>query len=254
MDVWVLVQAAIQLVSAGLYLWVARLVLDRELDGPSRQANSLFGTWWVALGVVYLLIPALNLPPRAFGYQNLALATALTYAVLALIAVAVWGLVYYLVYLYTGNPKWFWPITAFYVALAFALLYLVAWLDPNGFDAAGRLTYANKQLGPAPSIALGLAFSGPVVLSALGYGSLFFQAREPAARYRIALVSGAFLVQFGWSLTSSMLQLSRRFPDSVALPLIGSGLALLAAAAIVLAFRPPRRVLARLSALPEGGA
>lgn len=253
MDVWVVIQAAIQVLSAALYFWVARIVLDRAVEGESRRANALFATWWLSLGVVYLLLPAFTLPARAFGYQNLALATALLYALFALIALAVWGLVYYLVYLYTGNARWFWPITAFYIALAFSLLYLVAWLDPSGFDASGRLTYTNQQLSPGPSIALGLAFSGPVILSAIGYGSLYFQARDPSSRYRIALVSGAFLVQFGWSLASSMLQLSRRFPNSVTLSLIGSGLAIAAALAIVLAFRPPPRVRARLAALPEEG-
>lgn len=245
MDVWVPIQAAIQLVSAGLYFWVARTVLDRSVEGDARRANALFATWWVALGIVYLLLPALSVLPRTLGHRDLALATTLMNALFTLIAVAVWGLVYYLVYLYTGTPRWFWPITGFYVALAFSLLYLIAWLDPNGFDAAGRLTFTKEGLDVGPSIALSLAFSGPVLLSALGYGSLYFQAREPAARYRIALVSGAFLAQFGWSLASGLLQLSRRFPDSVALLLVGSAFPLLAAVAILLAFRPPQRVRER---------
>lgn len=247
----ILLQAAVQLVSAGLYLWVARLVLKRDPQGQARRANTLFAVWWVALGVVYVMIPAYTIPARVFGHHDLALVVTLLDVLLVLIAVAFWGLLYYLVYLYTGNPRWFWPITAFYGALGIALLYAVAWLEPNGFDANGNVTYAREQLGSSASLTIGLMFSVPILLAALAYGSLFFKVREPLARYRIALVSGAFLIQFGWSATSTTLRLNQRYPGSVTLSLIGNGLAVLAALAIVLAFRPPEAVRLRLGTSPE---
>jgi hypothetical protein len=184
------------------------------------------------------------------NYRDLALVVALLNALLVTIVVAVWGLVYYLAYLYTGSSRSFWPITAFYAFLAVLFLYVVAWVQPNGFDADGGLTYARKQLTGAPAIAIGLLFSLPVVIAAVAYGSLYFRVKEAAARYRIGLVAGAFFLQFGWTAASSALQLNRKYPNSVAISLVGSTFAILSA----LAFRPPRKVRARLRIPDSGGA
>jgi hypothetical protein len=248
-----IVPAGVQLLSAALYFWVARIVLRRRIEGEARRANALFALWWIALGFVFLLSPLYSLPPRLLGYRDLPLAITVLNVSLLLIVAAVWGLVYYLAYVYTGSSRWFWPITAFYAVLALVFLYLLAWLNPTGFDGAGRLVFERKQLTGAPAIALGLMLTLPVVVAALGYGSLFFQVREAAARYRIGLVSGAFLLQFGWSTASTLLQLSRRYPDSLALSLVSNALGLVSAVAILLAFRPPRAVRKRLG-LPGTGS
>lgn len=244
-------QAGIQLGSAVLYLWVARIVLSRPVEGDARTANVLFATWWSALASAFILAPLLTVPPRLFGYEDLAFATALLNGLLMLIVVAVWGLVYYLVYLYSGNPRWFWPVAAFYAVVGFTLLYWVALLDPSGFDDAGTLTYSRGQLSGAPAI--GLLFSVPVVVAALAYGSLFFRVRQGIAKYRIGMVAGGFLLQFGWSVVSTSLGLSRRYPDSVTLSLVSSSLGILAATAVLLAFRPPAAVRARFGMAEPGG-
>ena len=243
-----LVQSGVQWVTAALYLWVAHIVLDRRVEGNGRLANALFGVWWIALAIAFILIPILNVPTRVFGYRNLALAVTMLNALFILIVAAVWGLVYYLAYLYTGSRRIFWPITAFYVGLAFVLLFLIAWLQPIGFEVSGRLAYAREPLQGAPAVLLGLLFSGPVVLAALAYGSLFFRVKEAGPRYRVGMVAGAFLFQFGWSMVSGILQLSRRYPDSPTLAFVSSAIGILAALAILMAFRPPRAIRERLAA------
>lgn len=242
------VQASVQLASALLYLWVSSIVLKRPVEGEAKRANALFGIWWLALGLVFLIAPLLSVPPRVLGYENLALAVAILNLLLILVIVAVWGLVYYLVYLYTGNAGWFAPVTAFYVLLGFGLLYWLALLDPSGFDAQGRLVYARTELSGAPAV--GVLFSLPVVLAALAYGSLFFRVKGAVAKYRIGMVAGGFLLQFGWSLISNLLDLARRYPDSLWLALTSNALGVLAALAVLLAFRPIRAVRSRLG-LPE---
>jgi hypothetical protein len=240
-----LVQTGVQVVSAALYLWVARTILTRDLAGDTRRANTLFGVWWLALGSVFLLAPLFTLPSRLGGYENLALSITLLNLLLILIVVAAWGLAYYLTYLYTGNPRWFWPITAFYVVLGILLLYAIAWLNPVGFDATGRLAYEHESLPRAPAMGISLLFSLPILTAALAYGSLFFRVNTTEARYRIAMVSGGFILQFGWSLVSGLLQLSRRFPDAAWLPFISNAFGIIAAIAVLLAFRPPRMLRER---------
>lgn len=247
-----LVQSAVQVLTAALYLWVAKIVLERPVEHGARLANALFGVWWVSLAVVFVLIPLSSVPARVLGYRNLALSVTLLNAMLILIVAAVWGLVYYLAYLYTGSHRIFWPITAFYIALAVVLIVLIAWMRPIGFSETGTLAYENDALQGTPAVILGLFFSGPVVLAALAYGSLLFRVKEAALRYRIGMVAGAFLVQFGWSLASSALELGRRFPESTALTFVSSAIGLLAGVAILLAFRPPRPIRDRLGALSGG--
>lgn len=246
------VQASVQLASAVLYLWVSGIVFKRPVEGEAKRANALFGVWWLALGLVFLLAPLLTVPPRILGYEDLALAVSILNLLIVLIVVAVWGLVYYLVYLYTGNAKWFAPITTFYVLLAFLLLYWIALLNPTGFDAEGRLAYARGDLSGAP--ALGLLFSVPVVIAALAYGSLFFRVKGTVAKYRIGMVAGGFILQFGWSVVSTALGLSRRYPDSLWLALVSNALGVVAAVAVLLAFRPIRAVRTRLGITDTGGA
>lgn len=249
-----LLQAGVQVATAVLYIWVARIVLARNITGDARRANTLFGIWWLALALVFVAAPILNVSTRVFGVRNLGLAITLLNLLLVLIAAAVWGLVYYLAYLYTGNSRLFWPITAFYIGLAGLLIYVVAWLGPVGFEDSGAIRYARQRLDGGPAIALGVLLSLPVVAAALAYGSLYFRIDDPAARYRIGLISGGFLLQWGWSLVSGILGLSRRYPDSLVLRLIGSALAILAALAVLLAFRPPAKVRARLGIAEPGGS
>jgi hypothetical protein len=245
-----LIQAAFQVCAAALYAWVASLVYQRELSGEGRRANALFATWWLALGLVLLLAPLYSVPP-VLGYRDLALAVTLLNALLLLIVVAIWGLVYYLVYLYTGNARWFWPLTVAYGTLAVGLLYLIAWADPTGFEADGTLHLEHELVGP-PAVAFGLLFSLPIVVAALAYGSLFFRVADRGPRYRIAMVAGAFLFQFGWSTVSNVTGISRTYRGALWLQLLSDVITVLVAVVVVMAFRPPRAIRQRLG-LPEPG-
>jgi len=242
-----IVRALAALGTGALYVYVGRLVLARSLPAEARRANVAFATWWWSFGIVEFLLAAYLLP-AALGLRDLALAVTLINILLVLYAVAVGGLFYYLVFLYTGSSRAFWPVVLAYGAFALGLLYLVAWMQPMGFDDStglASLTFT-RELQGAPTIVLGLAFSLPVVLAALGYGSLYWRTREPTPRFRIAVVALSFMGWFGWSATSSALQLSARFPSSRILLFVNSGIALAAALLVVAAYRPPRWIVRRL--------
>lgn len=250
-------QTAVGLVTAALYIWVARIVLVKDVEGEAKRANVMFAVWWLALALLYFVAPLLSLPPQ-FGYRDLALAVTVLNIVFLLIVVAIWGLVYYLAYLYTGDKRWFWPLAVFYFLLGCGLLYFLTWLDPSGFKDDGSLAFTKQSTGapaisPVISIAFGLAFIIPVLIAAVAYGTLFFRVHEPGPRYRIGMVSGAFILQFGWSAISTILQLSVKYPDSLGLALLGNALGIASAVIILLAFRPPRGIRERLAATSSGG-
>ena len=241
-------QGAFALAGAVLYAWVARLVQHRSLSEEARAANTLFATWWASFALIYALSGAYQVA-AALGYLDLALGIVFIDVMVVLVCAGLWGLLGYLVYLYTGSRRWFLPLGAGYALMAVSLLYLVAWMDPVGFQEGGlrvQLAYAN-QLPSAASRALGLLIAGPIALAAILYGTLYFRVRSPEPRYRIALVAAAFLAWFGWSIVSTLLGLARRYPDSVALYAWNQAVAMLVPLVVVMAFRPPKWVRARLA-------
>ena len=82
-----------------------------DVSGASRRANLAFAAWWVGLGLLYLLAPLYTLPPKLFGFEDLALSVTILNVIFLLLIGAVWGLVYYLAFLYTGDSRAFWPIS-----------------------------------------------------------------------------------------------------------------------------------------------
>lgn len=244
-----LLQAAFALVTALLYAWIASLVQHRSLSAEARAANTMFATWWGGLGILYGLSALYN-AAAAFDLVTLPIAIAYIDILLVLLCVALFGLLGYLLYLYTGSRSWYLPLGIAYAALAIGLFYMISWMEPIGFKSGGiglQLEYA-RELPERVSRVVGFLISIPIVGAALLYGSLFFRVKAPEPRYRIALVASAFLFWFGWSAISTSLSLARRFPDSVALYVWNSAIAILVPLVIVMAFRPPRWVRQRLEA------
>jgi hypothetical protein len=258
LDVWLASQAGVALVTGIVYAYVARLILARHPSDAARVANYAFATWWVALGAVEFLVTAYQLP-ASLGYRDLAAVTTVLYVLLILLAAAIWGLVYYLVYLYTGSSRAFWPITVFYAALAVVLVFLVSWLDPIGFKPDGTLVTQNHfdaEHGYGTwALVLGLALSLPVVAAAIAYGSLYFRATARTQRFRIGVVAGSFLLWFGWSSVSSILGLTAQATKLASdgdpslqhtLSLVNAAIGLVVPLFIVLAYQPPLWLRARL--------
>lgn len=251
-DVGLVIRSVVGLATGALYFAVGRLVLRRALPEAERLANRLFATWWFALGLLYVTASPYNFA-GAFGLRDLAFSIAYLDALLVLICVALWGLMGFLLYVYTGTNRWLVPLAGFYAALAFGFLWLIAWMDPSGFkNETGTDLAFTKQLGESGSIVLGLLFSVPIFAGAVAYASLAFRVRDPSPRYRIGMVAGAFMVQFGWSIVSASLGLARKYPDAVWLLVIQQAIAIAVPICVILAYRPPAWIRRRLEAAPVG--
>ena len=238
--------AAVNLATALAYVYVGQLTWKRRLGGDAKVATRLFGVWWASLGILNLA-SALLAVPTALGLVDLAVTITFVYAILVLLAVALWGLVYYMLYLYTGNARLFWPVTAAYALVAVGLVYLLTWLHPIALDPGTFTTglQYERELPRPAALVVSLLVTGPALLAVLAYGSLYFRVQGPTERYRIGLVSGAFVAWLSWSLLSSILQLAKRYPDSLALLVVNHALALLAPLLVLLAYRPPAAWRAR---------
>lgn len=242
------VRGAVSLLIGGLHLAVGRLILRRTALSPdAATANRLFATWWFALAGVYLLGGPFNLA-YSLGWRDLSLTVAYLDLVLLAYCVGLWGILAFLVYVYAGTHQWLRPLAVSYAVVAAGLIVLVAWIDPVGFvegSSTLQLEYG-RPLGGVSSLLLGLLLSVPTFTVAVAYMLLATRVTEPGPRYRILMVGGAFASQFGWSIVSALLGLSRRFPGALWLELVNQGVAVLVPVLVMAAYRPPRWVRARI--------
>lgn len=188
--------AFVDLCIAATLAWVGATLSARGLAPEPRRANQAFTAWWFALGAGFLLNAfweasaawSLHDDP---GYAGFLVATDYVY-VLSLI-VAVWGILYYLVYLRTGRAGLFWPLTAFYALYAAAALYGVARAQPTGLNVATWFVgwnYGRLATEGALYLALLLLLIVPELGALVAYARLRRRTSDPEQRRRIAVVAG----------------------------------------------------------------
>lgn len=231
-----LLGAALQVVTALVYFHVGRVTSMRRIGGEAQLAARLFSVWWFTLGALTAVGAFTRLLVLA-GVLDLGLHATLSHLNLLSLCVALWALLYYLVYLFTGSRRWFLPITAFYIVFYVGVVYLLTAAEPVGViveRGVVRIDYA-RELSGGPLVALVLALILPPVLGAIGYARLFFQVEELTQRYRIGLVAFTILAWFG----SSLVAWAGGFSQAGWWRNISQFFGLIAALAILAAFRPP---------------
>lgn len=244
---------AFALGSAAMFTYVGRMQMRRQVVGEARVALNLFAIWWYALGAVTFGGAVFNVIGH-LGVRDVALWQVYTYLAIGGICLALWGLLYYLVYLFTGQTAWLPILSVFYVFVYVYVLYWVQVQIPNGIQVTEwsvQLSYAKPDTGILSFVIL-LVIVVPQILAGLAYFTLFFRVRERAQRYRIALVSWSIVGWFGSSVIAAFLPEAFRESDGwqVLQRLIG----LTAAALIVMAYKPPAGIQRWLAAgTPEGG-
>lgn len=232
---------ALQVAAAVLYAVVGTKVGRRRVSTEAMLAVKMFRFWWYGLAALSAISPVLVVGQAAVGNLPIPVWVAVVDAFLVLICLAFMGLVYYLLYLYTGRRWLIWPVAIFYGALAFGLLALVAFMNPQepfvgeGTDRAP--TYENEITGTPLSAALGLLFIVPPFGAAVAYGLLYFRIHDRTARYRIAMVSLSFVGWFGSSLVAQFLGV--RTQDNDLWRIASMAVSLTAAVTVLLAYLPP---------------
>jgi hypothetical protein len=239
-----LISAIFAIASAGIYFYVGnRLARRRIASAEARLAWTLFVVWWYALAATTLAGGVLNLL-GVFAVTDLALFVTFTYVNLLAICVGLYGLLYYLLYLFTGNQRLLTPLTLFYIGYCILLVYFITYRNPIGLQI-GRwsttLQYERPLTGPLFVLVLVLLVF-PQIIGSLAYFSFFFRVQDPTQKYRVALVSWSIIIWFGSALLASIAGLSQQEWWQIVSRLIGLGAAL----AILLAYEPVRWIKQRL--------
>lgn len=248
-------------VAAILYLAVARLQAKRHVSQEARPALVGFILWWGGLGLIGLVTAVLRFGP-ALDEHGLIVYRFVFYPLVALIFVMVAGLVYYLLYLYTGRSSGLYVVGLFYALLFVLLVWL---MEAHGLHFAEAGGHAGEEPGvrvhshePTPGwadLVLGVGLILPPFFAAIAYGLLFFRTKDLTARFRIAFVSAGFILWFGFSLLGTLSRALTGTERSFAGQVTGQLLGLLAAVLVLIAYDPPRRVRERfgIRAIDDSG-
>ena len=228
--------ATLSALSAGIYYYVGRSLSQRRVAAPdARLAWNLFVVWWYALASSTLVGAVLSLL-GAFRITELSLFITLTEFNLLAICVGLYGLMYYLLYLFTGNRRLLVPLTLFYIAYYILLVYYVQSRVPVGVNVGrwnAALEYQNPNSGPFFLIVL-LLLVFPQILGSLAYFTLYFQVKTATQKYRILLVSWSIIIWFLSAFLASIAGIGQQDWWQVTSRLIS----LAAALTILLAYEP----------------
>lgn len=234
-----IISTLIALLVAALYTFVGSRLAKRQVSAESQLAANMFSIWWYGLAALTLVGGVTSLLSVVGVYDVAAYVTA-THLLLIILCVALAGLLYYLVFLFTGSRRALTPVVLFYVFFYICLVAFVTYQNPVGVDVKRWNTtihYDNPITGPPVTI-LVLLLLLPIVFGALAYFSLFFRVHDRSQRYRIALVAGTITLWFSASLVASFTGVGREDWWQFVSRLIGVAAALL----ILWAYDPPNWV------------
>jgi hypothetical protein len=238
-----IISALFAWLDAGIYAYIAWRLRQRIVSSQeARLAWQLFIVWWAGLAATTLVSGLLN-TLGAFDLISMPLFIAMTYINILVICAALWGLLYYLMYLFTGNSRSLVPLTVFYVVYYALLVYYITARVPYDVTV-GRwstaLAYRTQITGPLFVLLL-ILLVVPQIIAGLAYFTLYFRVRDVTQKYRILLVSWSIVVWFGSALVGSFAGLSQFDWWQITNRLIG----LAATLTILMAYIPPRWVKQR---------
>jgi len=229
--------ATLSTISAAIYYVVGRVLSQRRSVLPeARLAWSLFVVWWYALAAATLSGALMNVL-GGLGIAGLAWFTTFTLINLLAICVALHGLMFYLLYLFTGKRGLLKPLSVFYIGYYILLVYYIQASSPVSVTVerwSTTLEYQNEIRGPLFLIAV-LLLVFPQIIGSLAYFTLYFQVQTVTQRYRILVVSWSIIIWFLSAFLATIAGLSQQDWWQIASRLIG----LVAALAVMLAYVPP---------------
>ena len=231
------------LLAAAIFAYVGYRLSRRPVSPDAQRAAELFAAWWGALAAATLTSAVQHLL-AGLDRLTLPLHVVLVLFNILAICVALWGLMYYLLYVATGWNRSFWPLTFGYAWFFVMLVYVITASRPVdvGVEAWRVRTVFENPIDPTLQWMLVLLLILPAAFAALAYLFLFLRVHDRTQRYRILLVSLSILVWFMSPLVATLANVT----GGAAWPIVSRLVGLLAAWTIFLAYYPPGWVRARL--------
>ena len=203
------VSAVISVLSAATFFLAGRAVLRRPVSPTLTLARNAFSIWWFGLAGV-TLAGAAQVALVGFYQSNLNAYLTMSILLILGLCVSLWGLVYYLLFLFTNKRGLHWPLGVAYLVFFFWVVYLILSADLQGLKV-GRWTiepvYAHPLEESPQFQVLIAALIGPEFLGALAYLSLYFRVHDPLQRRRVLLVGLSILFWFGSAWAASLVRL-----------------------------------------------
>lgn len=231
--------------AALLFALVAARTWRRRTTAEVRLANGAFTLWWAAAASVLFSLGLGNLLGYA-GVLDDGLHTAILYARMTPIALALASLMYYFTFLLTGARRAWLPVALAYAAFWAYGIWMLASMGPWTATAATweiHMEPRNGSWADARAATFGLWMGAPVLVAGLGYISLAVSNHEPLVRYRILLVASGVTVVFA----VIVLAFAFAWPAAEWFPLVYQPAGLAAGALSLLAFSPPTWLSERLA-------
>ncbi len=226
--------------------WLSKRVVS---SSDARLAWRAFTIWWFGLAITTLQGAFQNML-GALGLTDLALFITANYVNLLASCIALWGLVYYLLYLFTGNSSMLAPVSIFYIIYYILLVYFYTASAPSSVEI-GRwnivLAYDNLLTGPF-FVLLVFLLLAPQILGSFAYFTLYFRVSDVTQKYRVLLVSWSIIFWF----LSPLFALVEGIADQDWWQLVSRMISLGAALVILMAYLPPRWVKKRYGIVSLG--
>lgn len=233
-----LLSAVFAVIAASIYAYIGWRLSKRVISSSeSRVAWQFFTVWWFGLATTTLIGGLLNLL-GALGWINLAVFVTANYVTLQLSCLALLGLFYYLIYLFTGKTQWLKPLAILYTILYVLLVYFVTASNPVGVTLEPwdtTLAYEVPFMGPIVISLLVLVFASQI-FGGFAYFTLYFRVPDITQKYRILLVSWSIIVWF----LSPFVGIATGLEGEDWWQIVSRFLGLAAALTILMAYQPPQ--------------
>jgi hypothetical protein len=193
-----LFSALFAVISASIYSYVGWRLSKRTISSSeARLAWGLFAVWWYGLATTTLIGGLLNLF-GAVGLTNLPLFVTATYLNILVICVALLGLLYYLIYLFTGNRRVLLPLAVFYIIYYILLVYYITASIPSDITVSRWSTTLVYRTPPTGTffILLLVFLLLPQLIGGFAYFTIYFRVSDVTQKYRVLLVSWSIIVWF----------------------------------------------------------
>lgn len=227
---------------AAMYVFVGSRLTQRRVSAAAEPALQMFALWWFSLAGFQLTTSTTEIAAWA-GITDVGLNAGVLYVSLLLLTVGIYGLVFYLFYLYTGNTRGFVGLTIAYLLAFLGILYQLTLAQPQAVAVnawAVELVFAEPTSGPV-TLVIVTALLVPPLLASLAYLSLYWRVDTTTQRYRVAVVGASLVLWMGGSFFVYLLGV-----DQAAIwPLVSKLIGLGGAIALFFAYFPPGWIQAR---------